>query len=177
MPSASFELNPVSRVTVGAVGVPGQRVFLLQASTLDQTVTLKLEKEQVFALARGIEELLDRLEQQEQIASADMPETESMAPDLEEPIEPVFAVGQMGLAFDGAVGLLVLAVAEGLELEVEDASTARLWATPAQMRALGRKARDLVAQGRPICPLCGRPMDANHACPRGNGHGEALLSG
>jgi uncharacterized repeat protein (TIGR03847 family) len=174
MANAMYELNPVSRITVGTIGRPGERLFLLQAASADETLTLKLEKEQVYALARGIDELLERLEQQEQIAgAAGEPSVEDL--ELGEPIEPAFAVAQMGLAFDGAVGMMVLVLAGGLEIEAEDASTARLWATPAQMRALSRHARDLVAAGRPTCPLCGRPMEPGHACPRGNGHGQAVL--
>jgi len=30
---------------------------------------------------------------------------------------------------------------------------------------------EVVAQGRPVCPLCGQPMDPDgHFCPRANGH-------
>ena len=140
MANAMYELNPVSRITVGTIGRPGERLFLLQAASADETLTLKLEKEQVYALARGIDELLERLEQQEQIAgAAGEPSVEDL--ELGEPIEPAFAVAQMGLAFDGAVGMMVLVLAGGLEIEAEDASTARLWATPAQMRALSRLAK------------------------------------
>ncbi len=53
-----FELNPVTHITVGAVGQPGQRTFFLQASQGFETVSLKLEKEQVYALARAVEEIL-----------------------------------------------------------------------------------------------------------------------
>ncbi|NLD71239.1 MAG: DUF3090 family protein [Chloroflexi bacterium] len=175
MASAMYELNPVSRITVGTIGRPGQRLFLLQASSVDETLTLKLEKEQVFALARGIDELLEQLEQQEQISGTSVDEPPDEELELGEPIEPAFSVAQMGLAFDGAVGMMVLVLAEGLEIETEGAATARLWATPAQMRALSRHARDLVAAGRPTCPLCGRPMEPGHACPRGNGHGQRVL--
>ena len=41
-----FEMHPVSRITVDAIGPPGQRVFLLQASQGTETITLKIEKEQ-----------------------------------------------------------------------------------------------------------------------------------
>jgi uncharacterized repeat protein (TIGR03847 family) len=49
---------------------------------------------------------------------------------------------------------------------------ARLWAGLPQMRALSRAAQEVVSQGRPICPLCGQPIDPEgHFCPRSNGHG------
>ena len=175
MASAMFELKPVSRISVGAIGSPGQRLFLLQASSAQQAVTLKLEKEQVTALARGIDELLDMLEQQEVIAAPLADQAVASDLHLGEPLEPDFAVAQMGLAFDRAVGLLVLVLAESKPDEPDTARTARLWATPEQMRALSRHARDAVAGGRPSCPLCGRPMDPGHACAGGNGHGDAVL--
>ncbi len=56
-----IEMHPVSRITIDAVGPPGQRVFLLQASQGIETVTLKLEKEQARVLAQGIDQVLDEL--------------------------------------------------------------------------------------------------------------------
>jgi len=175
MASATYELNPVSRITVGAIGVPGQRLFLLQASTLDQTLTLKMEKEQVYALARGIEELLERLEQQEQISASTVEEFPEDELALEEPIDPQFAVAQMGLAFDSGVGLMVLVLTSLEPGEEAEPLSARLWATPGQMRVLSRLAKQVVEAGRPICPLCGEPIDPGHACPRGNGHGRVTV--
>jgi len=183
MPNAMYEFRPVSRIAIGAIGQPGERLFLLQALGPEQAVTLKLEKEQVAALARGIDDLLERLEQQEVIAPSEEVPPEQADLDAGIPLEPAFAVAQMALAFDRAVGLLVLVLAEGAapaaEGEAEgqpEPGTARLWATPAQMRALSRQARAAVAAGRPICPLCGEPMGPGHACPGGNGHGNAILN-
>ncbi|MGH2544054.1 MAG: DUF3090 family protein, partial [Ardenticatenaceae bacterium] len=58
----------------------------------------------------------------------------------------------------------------GVEGE-EEADLARFWATRDQVAALGRHAWEIAGQGRPLCPLCGEPMDADgHFCPRSNGH-------
>jgi uncharacterized repeat protein (TIGR03847 family) len=57
--------------------------------------------------------------------------------------------------------------------EDEDAepSVVRFWATPAQMRAFSIHAEEVVAAGRPICAMCGEPIDPEgHFCPRKNGH-------
>jgi hypothetical protein len=56
-----FEMHPVSRMTIEAIGPPGQRVFLLQASQGTETLTLKLEKEQAQVLAHSIDQLLEEL--------------------------------------------------------------------------------------------------------------------
>jgi uncharacterized repeat protein (TIGR03847 family) len=171
-----FELNPVTHITVGAVGQPGQRTFFLQASQGYETVCLKLEKEQVFALARAVEEILQELEQREVRLLADDEEPEQSELALRFPLEPIFVVGQMGLVFDQTSDRIVL-VAQELtsQEEAQDAASARFWVSLGQMRALSRLAKEIVASGRPICPLCQRPMDpTGHFCPRGNGHSKAL---
>jgi uncharacterized repeat protein (TIGR03847 family) len=50
-----------------------------------------------------------------------------------------------------------------------DLLVVRLTATSA--RAFARRARALIAAGRPPCPLCGLPLDpSGHVCPRQNGY-------
>ncbi len=177
MPGDIFELNPVTHITVGAVGEPGQRTFFLQASQGLQTVSVKLEKEQVYALGRAVEEILKELEQREVRPVADDEEPPLADLALREPVEPLFAVGQMGLVFDQTSDRIVLVVQElTTEEEAEQAASARFWASLGQMRALSRLAKEVVASGRPICPLCQRPIDpGGHFCPRGNGHSKALV--
>jgi uncharacterized repeat protein (TIGR03847 family) len=47
----------------------------------------------------------------------------------------------------------------------------RVRITPAEARAFSQRALQVVAQGRPACPLCGLPLDEEgHICPRQNGH-------
>lgn len=176
MPSEPYELNPVTRITVGVVGRPGNRSFFLQASGSSLLVTLKLEKEQVIALAKAIDEILENLEQREIRPVSDVDEPPPSELHLEEPIEPAFVVGQMGLGFDEGVSLIVLIV-QGIPVEEEEEpEVARFWASPEQMRALSKRAKDIVAQGRPICPLCQRPIDPEgHLCPRRNGHSKKLV--
>lgn len=176
----TIELNPVERITVGAVGQPGRRTFLLQAATQEVLITLKLEKEQAWALARAVDALLEELENKEirpPLADS-IPEEPQLA--LREPLDVLFAVGHMGLAYDQGSDMLVLVGQEAIgetDAEghpLEEPRAVRLWATRGQMRAVSRRAKDLVESGRPICPLCQEPMDpSGHFCPRGNGHGQA----
>ncbi len=47
----------------------------------------------------------------------------------------------------------------------------RVRITAATARAFSQRAMQIVGQGRPPCPLCGLPLDAEgHICPRQNGH-------
>jgi len=170
---SSFELPEPEWITVGTIGLPGQRTFYLQARQGDQTVTLKLEKQQVAALCALLGELL-----------ADLPATPAATEAPSELIEPVLAewvVGGMQLAYDESLDRIVVLVEEvgdpaaeerGPDDEpVPDTSMARLMVTRAQATYLIGRGAELVESGRATCPLCGHPMDpAGHSCPRTNGH-------
>jgi uncharacterized repeat protein (TIGR03847 family) len=167
-----FDLNPVDRITTDAIGEPGNRVFYLQARKGQREVTLVCEKEHVAALALAVEEVL--------LALADGNAEEVVDPDpvidggmeLEFPLEPVFRVGEVNLGYDQVSQLLVVIAYELMEEDEEATpSVARFWATPAQMRAFSIHGQEVVAAGRPRCPMCGEPMDPEgHFCPRRNGH-------
>lgn len=165
------DLNPVSRITVGAVGPPGQRVFLLQASQGTTTITLKLEKEQARVLATSTLELLEELSQKYPRPYSKLDEPLSSDLMIQEPMEPEFAVGQIGLGYDQEQDAIVLVVQEIQLEEREELSTVRFWATRAQMKALSEHTMQVVEQGRPICPLCDQPINPDgHFCPKSNGH-------
>jgi len=190
-----YELNPVQAITAGAVGEPGHRVFYIQARTLDEIVTLIVEKEQVQMLARGVYQFLDEIDGK----FPDKPESEEQAVgpldlELRGPFEPNFRVAQMGLGYDGDAGMIVLVAHElapaesesetdpeigelGPDPEAKPISIARFWATRAQMRAMADHALEVASHGRPICPLCGRPEDPDgHFCPKRNGHSRTLVT-
>ncbi|MGH2541112.1 MAG: DUF3090 family protein, partial [Actinomycetota bacterium] len=42
-----MELEPVDKITTGAVGEPGERTFFIQARIGERLVTITVEKEQV----------------------------------------------------------------------------------------------------------------------------------
>ena len=173
MAGSVFELNPVQLITTGFVGRPGKRVFYLQAQAEAELVTLIVEKQQVEALAHGIEQFLTELQEKFPDLPAAPDEFNPAHMKLSVPVDPAFRVGQIGLGYDQERDLLVL-VAQEVVTEgrpTEEANTARFFATRAQMRALGVYGLGLVKQGRPICGNCGQPMDPEgHFCPRSNGH-------
>jgi uncharacterized repeat protein (TIGR03847 family) len=172
MPYEVFDLNPVDRITTGAVGQPGSRVFYLQARKQLRVVTVICEKEQVAALAMAIDQLLLSLAKGDADAVVEPDPIIYEGTDLEYPLEPIFRVGQVSLGYDEKTGRLVIIAYEQLEEdEGTTASVARFWATPAQMRALSIHGQQVVAAGRPLCTMCGEPIDPEgHFCPRRNGH-------
>lgn len=164
-----FDLKPISHITVDTIGRPGERVFYLQAGLGPQLVTLIIEKQHALALVSGIDGLLAELladSPEEIVASASDSDVA-----LRQPIEPLFRVGQMGLAYDEESGMVVL-IAYQLVLEEEEAPAVRFWGTRQQMRKLRDQALLAVEGGRPVCKLCGQVIDPDgHLCTRSNGHG------
>ncbi|MEW6153150.1 MAG: DUF3090 family protein [Actinomycetota bacterium] len=159
--SSSFELHEVELITTGAIGPPGQRVFYLQVRHPGGVVSLRLEKAQVAALCRYLDEMLEDLPAVEAVP-ADM--------DLAEPVVAEWVVGSLGVTYDEEDERFLL-VAEEMVDEDEPPARALIRATTAQMAAFTRHGSTVVASGRPPCPLCGGPLDPDgHMCVRLNGH-------
>lgn len=178
MPEFDYDFDPVSRITVGTVGLPGQREFFLQARRGLQTVTLKVEKQQVQALAVGINELLEQLGEAPPQLRLDLVDPNNPGMALEEPVYPAFVVGQMGLGYDDDRDMVILIVQEAVAEEGAEsgAALARFVGSRTVMRDLSEHALSVVAAGRPTCPLCGQPIDPRgHFCPPSNGHSRTLL--
>ena len=179
MPQFDYDFDPVSRITVGAVGQPGQRDFYLQARTGLRLVTLKIEKQQVQALAVGISQLLEQLGDVLPQLRTDLVNINNPRMALEEPIYPAFVIGQIGLGYDEERNLMII-IAQELVVEDADVSSqaalARIVAGREMMRDFSEYALALVSAGRPTCPLCGQPIDPRgHFCPPSNGHSKSLL--
>lgn len=165
-----IELNPVSRITVGTVGVPGQRTFYLQGSRGTQTISLIIEKEQAAMLAASLQTFLEELEASHPGETREADESVTQDMRLQEPVEGLFRVGNMGMGYNDAGGQIVL-VAYELVDEEDDPNVVSFWASRAQMHALVERIGEVVAAGRPICGNCGRPMEPEgHFCPNRNGH-------
>lgn len=163
--TGSFDFSEVDRFCAGAIGEPGSRVFFLQVSADGALVSLKMEKQQVAALAEYLARILDDL--------APTDEPTGGIDEVQEPVVAEWAVGAIGVAIDEAgdrIMLMAEAVADPDD-EDEDADLASLRAglTRVQTQRFVDQARDLVARGRPLCQLCGGPKDPEgHVCPRLN---------
>jgi uncharacterized repeat protein (TIGR03847 family) len=171
------ELNPVDHICAGCKGEPGQRVFYLQARKGAQLVTLLCEKFQMQQLAAGITKYLDELQARFGQLTAAVTDFEEAEMELEEPLEPRFRAGQLGLGYDEAEDLLVLVAQELLDdaqaapgKEPPAGQTVRFWATRQQMLNLAAHISLVASRGRPVCGNCLQPVDPDgHFCPRRNG--------
>ncbi len=173
MPQYMYDFNPVTHITAGAVGEPGHRTFYLQAVQGKQMVAVVCEKQQIAALAEGVQRFLEEISTKYPDRKTEEVIFSERVMALIEPVTPAFRAGQMGLGYDDENDLLVLVVQELVteEREPDSAVMARFWATREQMMALSRYATKVVVAGRPICGNCGQPIDPEgHFCPRRNGH-------
>ncbi len=164
-----FELDPVERIAVVALGEPGQRKFFLVAAGSGRQLTLACEKAQIQAL-------IVRLAQMMETQGVSAPEKAVEAAALE-PGEPEWQVAELGLGYHEARGMFVLVASQGAAGEEgaeggapDEAPSVRFWISHEQAGAFSKQAETVLTAGRPLCPRCGLPMDpAGHPCPVANG--------
>lgn len=150
MANTVIELDPVTHITAGAVGKPGQRTFFIQAEKDLERVSLVCEKEQVQALADAVDEMVANLEQEFGLARPDLVRIDESAMQVKEPAEPLFRVGAMGLGYDANRDKILLVAQEALsEEEAErDPREVRFFATRTQMQMVSQYAREIIGKGR-----------------------------
>jgi uncharacterized repeat protein (TIGR03847 family) len=174
--------DPPERFVAGAVGQPGERIFYLQATANSRVTSVVLEKFQVSLLAERIDELLDEVLRRTGGSEVPAATPAALVDDdpLDLPLLEDFRVGAIALAWDGDGGMVVIEAQEESDEPVEPLAddipadgpgVLRVRITPGAARAFAQRALKVVAAGRPPCPLCGLPLDADgHICPRQNGH-------
>ncbi len=176
MPRIEIDLNPVTHITTDAIGQPGQRVFYIQGRTDDRVVTGVVEKVQIQTLALGVEDFRAEIQQRYPELPPISTEFDETMMRIQPPVDPLFRVGELGLAYDADHDLAVLVVREIQNAEnqgetEEETSVVRFWCTRSQLSAMGHWGLEVSGRGRPICPYCGQPMDpTGHFCPKRNGH-------
>ncbi len=180
--SDSYEFRSVNHFTTGTEGEPGQRVFYLQVGDETGHISVRLEKQQVRALAQFLRSVLDDLPAPPPSASSSVP--------LREPAIAEWVVGQIAVGVAEAEAEVVLVVDElipesedddvdddfdddDVEVDLYDspAEGARIRAhiNVTQAAQFVATSEELMSKGRPPCRLCGQPLDpTGHTCPRLN---------
>ena len=177
------EFSWPDRVVIGAIGLPGARTFYLQVRAGKQIVSIALEKQQSALLADKIDEILDEL-----IALENNPFSIPTGTPIElvdnDPLEAVqeqFRTGAMSLGWDPTTAQIVIEAHpltdddSDADPDDNDESLPEDGANEPEMlrvrmpvgsaRAFAKRAREIVGAGRPMCPLCGYPVDADgHIC-------------
>jgi len=159
--------------TADYVGRPGRRTFYLQARAHAGSISLLAEKQQVEALAEKLRELLVIVDDSDTITQSTAQRDPALAM---EPEEPQGRVGTIGLAYEEDNDRVLVVVepmseAEDAEQPEELEGGFRFVLRRDQVRAFVLHSEAVVAEGRPLCQLCGLPMDPDgHMCPASNGH-------
>jgi uncharacterized repeat protein (TIGR03847 family) len=161
------DFGPLDHISAEAIGQPGHRRFRLRAINGEgETASLWLEKEQLTALGEAISSAL----QNEGYAYERRP-LDDLSP---EPVFPLnagidFRLGQLSMGLNAEARAIILIAADGPE--GDDSLTVTMEVDYRRSHELQRQIRDVVAAGRPPCPLCTAPMDpSGHVCVRTNGH-------
>lgn len=178
MPTTVHEFAWPDRVVIGTIGVPGQRTFYLQVRAGKQLISIALEKQQSAQLAEKIDEILDQL-----IALEGNPfsvptgtPVELVDNDQLEAVEEQFRTGVMSLGWDPTTAQIVIEAYPLTEVDPEDdgilddddadaSEVLRVSMPVGTARAFAKRTREIVGAGRPLCVICGQPIDADgHTC-------------
>lgn len=153
----NYVFNEPDKIMVGVRGDVGNRLFLFQVREGRRLAIIKCEKIQLAALAEWISQVVGELGR-----PGHLPDDFT----LEAEYESDFAAGDIAVSLDEeaqAIDVTMESVEEDSTLSVR---LTREWAAGLAI-AIVR----LVEAGRPLCPLCGGPLDPKgHDCPRTNGH-------
>ena len=161
------DFGEVDEIDVEAIGEPGHRTFRLLAERGTATACMWIEKEQLQALALIIEQHVARLSGRQPGGASPLLTLAGRFP-TRATID--FKVGRMAVSFEQGPGKFIFTAHELEEDPAADRPPLVYSASQAQVRALTAKIVDVVAAGRPRCPLCGAPIEGKHVCPASNGH-------
>lgn len=163
------DLGPLVHISAEAIGQPGQRRFRLRAMNSDsESASLWLEKEQLIALGDAIETVLKDEGFEYQRMPLDDREPEAVLP-LDAAIE--FRLAQLSMGLNRDTRRIVLVAADTQDPDDADATTVTIEFDYRRAYELRGQITQVVAAGRPPCPLCTGPMDPEgHVCVKTNGH-------
>lgn len=185
----SRELGLAVTLGVEAVGQPGQRRFCLFVESRRGSAIMWMEKEQLNRLALALDRALAQVTQGQILrteAQADAPpEPPTMPADFPRSPEYDFREAQIGLTYDPRDEVFTLTIApvdiimeQGQEpqAQVREEDNVSFLFSARQAHSLASAINALLSMGgRPVCPLCGTPLDDSpHACVRQNGHYEVI---
>jgi uncharacterized repeat protein (TIGR03847 family) len=164
MENAEHDFGEAVSIDAEAIGEPGQRTFRLLVQASSGAASIWMEKQQLAGIAVWFDEVLERLDREQPTDEPDVePSPISAIFDLE------FRATQIGLGYSEEDGLFAIHAFD--ERMVGGAPAFRCLVTRGQSRVLSRKISDVVAGGRPLCPLCDMPIGPEgHVCPKANGH-------
>jgi uncharacterized repeat protein (TIGR03847 family) len=166
------DLGPLIHISAEAIGRPGQRRFRLRVvNGSGFAASLWLEKEQLNALGDAIETVLD----DEGYDYVPLPPDDA-PPRLEAPqsFDLDLQLFQLSMGVNAEDRRIVLIAADGPP-DADDTIGLTMEFDYRSGYELRQQIAEVIAAGRPLCPLCTAPMDpGGHMCVRRNGHHREL---
>jgi uncharacterized repeat protein (TIGR03847 family) len=157
-----------------AIGLPGERTFRLLVSAGENSAQLWLEKEQLQALVDAIARMLAEIDMERGEAMRPMRETVPNLKPADFPVTPTIEmhVGALGMRYDAQRDIVALEAFDR-DAPEDEMPVLRCLAAREQIEKLQQNGAEVLAGGRPRCPLCGTPLSTTgmpHFCPPTNGH-------
>ncbi len=162
----AIDLGPAQELGAEAFGQPGQRTFQLRfIGASNESAAVAVEKQHLVGLSVALEQILEQMgfETSKGHGAAAIAGFPSR-PDHE------LVAGRMSLGLEERDNAIVLMVYDMADAD-ERYPTLAVRFTTGQAAGLRLRLNEIISAGRPICPLCGMPIDPQgHACIRSNGH-------
>ena len=168
-----IDFGLVDAVDAESIGPAGERTFRIRARSGENRASLWMEKEQLAALGRACSQILADRSRRRGRPAGPVPEVGAFEGEADVDLR----VARMGLDFDDDREHVVVLADDTEALERGDTPAFRMEITRAMALALVDRIPPIVAAGRPLCPLCRRPLetDGQHFCPGANGHSDEPL--
>lgn len=171
-----WDFGHADSVEPEAIGEPGNRRFRMRVVAGSETASLWMEKEQLAALGLALRRLLEQ--------TTDTTDEGELAPitsgdPFPDPADVEIRLSRLGIGHDEQATVISI-FAYDMETDGEDANAGPTFTYQVgrqQSRRIAERAEEIVSAGRPVCVLCGVPIDEDgHKCQRRNGHSERFVS-
>jgi len=161
-----YQFDVVELLSPVAMGVPGKRTFFLIIGQKEKWVRIWLEKYLLESLAMAIDQFLLNLSREHlNLERGSLSQSDALPkgfPSAELEVE------EIGIGLDRRMATLVFNV-HGVGPKAAEHAELQCLVNRTQLEKLAEQARKVVAAGRPICTICGNPIDpSGHICPGGN---------
>ena len=171
MSYSKFEFTQISRLEAEALGRPGKRTFRIIVESNNSVASIWIEKEHLLQLSLSVKQLTESVVEGEDAAASGVSPSQFEAPDM---TKLDFKIIRLALKHDDASGMFLIEFNDADSVEGEDDTPdLRLWVNRYQADSFAAQAMRICAAGRPLCNLCGAPVDppeeGGHKCPRRNG--------
>lgn len=164
MAGPNNEFTQVTKFIPETFGEPGMRTFRINVDSASSSAAIWLEKEQLAELSVAMLQLAK--ETPENNEGVITPPTELEAIGL---TKLDFKAIRLAFGHNPETNMFIIDAHDPEDDSGEP--TIRLWLTRSMINKFAKVGLEIVASGRPICPLCEKPINADgHYCFRRNGH-------